>query len=170
MKLICRLFIALFVAVLSLPAYGEYTTADLLSMTLESLSYDKEADTAHVCGVGKIVHDGSIGEVLARRAAVADAQRGFLILRRGIKEGKPFRPDSVSGRVPPFRIVSEYIRDGVYFVEAETRLSELMKSREFHSAFAPLEEDDGDEEDSEEDTHDESSKDYPVPDTDSLVI
>lgn len=158
MRLKGSLILALVMAAFTLPAYGEYTSSELLDITLDSLSYDKKADTAHVCGAGKIMLDGSMGEILARRAAVADAQRGFLILRRGIIEGKPFRPGSVSGRVPPFRIVSEYIRDGVYFVEAETRLSELMGQAV------------KDDDNSEDDTHDEKGKDYSVPDDDSVII
>lgn len=163
MRLTGKLCLALFIAALSVPAYSEYTTDDLLRMTIESISYDKTADTARVRGVGKIMRDDGMGKVLARRAAVADAQRAFLILKRGINEGgeKPFRADSVSGHVPPFRIVSEDIKDGVYFVYAETSLSELMGTREFRRAFVLPDNE-------EEDAHDEDSKDYSVPITDSL--
>ena len=146
-----------------MPAYGEYSADELMRMTIDGISYDKEADIARVQGVGKITVSGVIGREYARRAAVSDAQRAFLILKRGINEGgeKPFRADSVSGHVPPFRIVSEDIKDGVYFVYAETSLSELMGTREFRRAFVLPDNE-------EEDAHDEDSKDYSVPITDSL--
>ncbi len=107
--------------------YSEYSTNDLIRMTIDGLSYDVEADTALVRGVGKIMQDDAMSLILARRAAITDAQRGLLILRRGIREGASPSPESVSGNLPPFRILSEDIRDGLYFVEIEAVLSELMK-------------------------------------------
>ena len=167
-----KLCIILFMAVLPVPACAEYTADELLRMTMEAVSYDKLSDTARVRGVGKIARDDGMGKVLARRAAVVDAQRAFLILRRGIKEGKPFRADSVSGHVPPFRIVSEDIRDGVYFVYAETSLSELMKAREVRRTFVlpDYDEDDNDDEEDEEGIYDENSKDHSIPAADSLNV
>ena len=109
--------------------FAEYSTNDLLELTLQSLSYDIQSDTAYVKGVGKITQDNPIGIFLARRAALTDAQRGLLILRRKIQEGKPPRMDSVSGNVPPFEILSESMKDGLYFVEVETNLSELLSEK-----------------------------------------
>lgn len=107
--------------------YSEYSTNDLIRMTIDGLSYDVEADTVLARGVGKIMQGDAMNLILARRAAITDAQRGLLILRRGIREGTPPSPESVSGYLPPFRILSEDIRDGLYFVEIEAVLSELME-------------------------------------------
>ncbi len=112
--------------------YAEHSADDLLKMTIEGLSYDTEADTASVLGVGKILQDDSLGLMRARRAAITDAQRGLLILRRSILEKKPPRPGSVSGSVPPFQVLSEDIRDGIYFVKIQAVLSELVEEEEQH--------------------------------------
>ena len=106
--------------------YADYSTDALMRMTIESLSYDIKSDTASVCGVGKILQNDSLGVMWARRAAITDAQRGLLILKRSILEDQPPSPDSVSGSVPPFRILSDDIRDGLYFVEICAVLSELV--------------------------------------------
>lgn len=106
--------------------HAEYSTDDLLRMTMESLSYDVEADIASVRGAGKIQNNDSQSLLSARRAAINDARRGLLILKRGLVEGEPMRPHSVSGNVPPFTILSEYVKDGLYFVDIEVSLSELL--------------------------------------------
>ena len=118
--------ITMLVLCLVSPAFSEYSTDDLLNMTVSSLKADRERDTAFVRGVGKISQAGSVGVHLARRTAIADAQRGLLILKRSIEENRPPRIDSVSGHVPGLRVKSEQIRDGLYFVEAEVSLSELL--------------------------------------------
>ena len=112
------------------PAMCEYTVEELLTMTVESLSYDVEADTASAQGVGRIDPDSSMGIVFARRAAITDAQRGLLILRRALREGRSPRPESVSGNLPPFRVISEDVKEGLYFVKIETDLSKLMKGKD----------------------------------------
>ncbi|MBR1438459.1 MAG: hypothetical protein IJ587_07975 [Synergistaceae bacterium] len=109
-----------------LPANAEYSSDDLLRMTVESLSYDVGSDRAFVCGVGKISGNDPIGTYSARRTALTDAQRGLLILKRSIKEGRPPKIQNVSGFVPPLKILSEKIMNGLYFIEAEVSLSELM--------------------------------------------
>lgn len=119
------------------PACAEYTADELMQMTLAGLSYDVKADTAHALGVGRIT-SGDKGILYARRAAITDAQRGLLILRRGIREGKPPRPHSVSGNLPPFRILSEDKRNGLYFVEIETKLSRLMKEKNSRPFLAEI--------------------------------
>lgn len=45
-----------------------------LKMTIETISYDIQANTASVRGVGKILQDNSTGLMLARRTAITDAQ------------------------------------------------------------------------------------------------
>ena len=107
-------------------AFSEYSTDDLLKMTVNSLKADRENDIAFVRGVGKISQDGPMGMVLARRTAIADAQRGLLILKRSLEENRPPRMDSVSGHVPGLRLKEESVRDGLYFVDAEVSLSELL--------------------------------------------
>ena len=107
-------------------AFSEYSTDDLLKMTVNSLKADRENDIAFVRGVGKISQDGPMGMVLARRTAIADAQRGLLILKRSLEEKRPPRMDSVSGHVPGLRLKDENVRDGLYFVDAEVSLSELL--------------------------------------------
>lgn len=97
-----------------------------MKMTIETISYDIQANTASVRGVGKILQDDSTGLMLARRTAITDAQRGLLLLRRSIIEGKSPRPDSVSGNVPPFSILSEDTKEGLYFVYIEAVLSDLV--------------------------------------------
>ena len=108
------------------PVFGEYSTDDLLKMTVDSLKVDRETDTATVRGVGKVSQDGALGVYLARRAAIADAQRGLLILKRSLEEGRPTRMESVSGYVPGLKVKSESMSEGLYFVEAEVSLSELL--------------------------------------------
>ena len=107
-------------------SFAEYSTDYLLRMTIESLSYDVGADVASVRGVGKITRNDTQGLIIARRAAINDARRGLLILKRGILEGKPLSPESVSGNVPSLEILSEETRDGLYFVDIEVSLSELL--------------------------------------------
>ena len=107
-------------------AYAEYSADVLLRMTIDSLSYDVKADTASARGVGKILQADGQGLLSARRVAINDARRGLLILKRGLLEGKTIRPESVSGNVPPFTILSEDARDGLYFVDIEVTLSDLM--------------------------------------------
>ena len=128
----CRILISLILSVILqyTAAYAEYSTDALLKMTIESLSYDVEADTASVRGVGKISQDDGQGLLNARRAAINDARRGLLILKRGLLEDKAMRPESISGNVPPIIILSEDIRDGLSFVDIEAALSELLELEE----------------------------------------
>lgn len=104
-----------------------HSSDELLKMTIESLSYDVRSDKAFACGVSIISGNDARSRISARRAAITDAQRGFLILRISIKEGRPPRIRNISGYVPPIKVLSEDIRDGLYFVDIETSLSALMK-------------------------------------------
>ncbi|MBQ3653623.1 MAG: hypothetical protein II954_04295 [Synergistaceae bacterium] len=105
------------------PAFCEYSTDDLLTMTLGSLRADWVRDKATARGVGRIV---GAGEGLARRGAIVDAQRGLLVLKRSLEEGAPPRPESVTGQVPPVKVVFEAVSGDLYFVEVEASLSELL--------------------------------------------
>ena len=138
------------------PAFSEYSTDDLLKMTVASLNADRENDTAFVRGVGKISQEGSMGIFLARRSAIADAQRGLLILKRSLEEKRPPRIDSVSGHVPGLKIKSESMNDGLYFVEAEVSLSELL-GHEAEDDVDIYDEDDDYEDDEEESDDDEEA-------------
>ncbi len=125
MSFLKTLLLVLSIAIQSGAASADYSADDLMRMTIESLSYDIKSDTASATGVGKIPDGNPYGTMLARRAAITDAQRGLLILRRSIIEKEPPRPGSVSGSVPPFEILSEDVRDGLYFVEIRASLSDL---------------------------------------------
>ena len=121
------IFATALIFALSAVAFAEYSTQELVDMTLNSLHYDKGGNVAYAKGYGIISGDKPVDVALARRAALTDAQRGLLILRRSIKEGKPPRSDSVSGYVPPVNILSENIDNGLYSVEISAVLSDLIK-------------------------------------------
>ena len=124
MKRLCLLTLLCFVA----PAAATYTTQDLLRMTQESLRANWQENTATVQGVGRISQEGVQGVLLARRAALADAGRGLLFLREQLRSSGR-RGTRLSGHVPPLRLLSESVRDGLYFVEVETALSTLLGER-----------------------------------------
>lgn len=107
------------------------TTEDLLRMTEESLYADWQGNRALVQGVGRIVQDTAQGRLLARRAALTDARRGLLLLRRSILEDPALRERTLwlSGPVPPVRILSERIVGGLYFIEVEAALSRLLSKQ-----------------------------------------
>ena len=58
MKYIAMTMLVLCIA---FPAFGEYSTDDLLKMTVKSLRADRLSDTAFVRGVGKISQEGPTG-------------------------------------------------------------------------------------------------------------
>ena len=107
-----------------------YSTSELLQMTQESLRADWQNNTAYVRGVGRIADpDDSQSLFLARRAALTDARRGLLSLRKKIlssKTRKNFSSSRLSGYVPPLRLLSESMSDELYFVEVEAELSRLL--------------------------------------------
>ena len=110
-------------------AAESYTTSELLRMTQESLNADWQTNTAYVRGVGRILQDDSQGLLLARRAALTDARRGLLLLRKEILSSdykQNSRSLRLSGYVPPLRLLSETISDELYFVEVEAELSQLL--------------------------------------------
>ncbi|RRD64439.1 hypothetical protein [Fretibacterium sp. OH1220_COT-178] len=124
-------FVLLFCLVLPAPAVPlaePVPTADLFEMTEESLQADWQENRAVVCGVGRIVHNTGQGRLLARRAALTDARRGLLLLRRRILDDPALRERALwlAGHVPPVRVLSERIEGGLYFIEVETALSRLL--------------------------------------------
>lgn len=121
-----RIALGLMVVLCVGPAFSEYSTDDLLTMTLGSLRADWVRDRAIARGVGRISQDDAVGVNLARRGAMIDAQRGLLILKRSLEEGASPRPESVTGQVPPMKVVSEAVSGDLYFVEVEASLSELL--------------------------------------------
>ena len=149
-----KFILALVFVILNLNSYAqaEYTNDELMNMNLQSLRADFEEDKAYSTGTGRIINDAPNAMALARRAALSDAQRGLLILRRGLKEGRPVRPDDVSGHVPPVKILSEEESGDIYIVAVETVLSELMKdSKEVHEEKYIREEDEEEDEEEHED-------------------
>ena len=131
--MIKKFALALLVLVLvSAPVYSSsssytYSTKELLDMTLESLKYDVSNNTAYVRGVGRIADNSPSSLLLARRAALVDAQRGMLFLKKSIKDFRSVK--NVSGHVPALRLLSESTRDGLYFVEVEAALSDLLSGK-----------------------------------------
>ena len=111
---------------LSSYALAKYSNEDLMNMNLKSLSADFGHDKAYSTGAGRIISGQPNSLALARRAALSDARRGLLILKRELEEGRPRRPDDVSGHVPPVKILDEFESGDIYVVRVEAVLSELM--------------------------------------------
>lgn len=105
---------------------AEYTNDELMKMNLQVTSADFENDTAYSQGTGRIIRGRPNALILAKRAALTDARRGLLILRRELREGIHGINNSVSGYVPPVEILSETESGDLYIVEVRALLSELM--------------------------------------------
>lgn len=127
-----KIILALIFVLLNLNSYAqaEYSNEELMNMNLQSLRADFTKDRAYSTGAGRIVDDMPNAVSLARRAALSDARRGLLILKRELKEGRPRTSDDVSGYVPPVKIISETNSEDIYIVEVEAVLSELMSEPE----------------------------------------
>ncbi|MDR3265879.1 MAG: hypothetical protein LBT15_07705 [Synergistaceae bacterium] len=90
-----------------------------------------EADNrASASGLGRITEDSPQGRLLARRAALMDARRNLLVLRKKILEGPQSDVRSVSGRLvaPSQKIQSERVEGNLYRLEIEVRLDELLRT------------------------------------------
>lgn len=117
---------------------------ELLNMTRESLRYDFANNTAYVKGVGIINTNNAQGILLARRAALTDARRGLLILKRELLSGKKFTSQEInlSGHVPALKILSESQKHdhdkNLYFVEVEAALSELLRNKYYLNMMTGL--------------------------------
>jgi len=113
-------------------ASEEYTTLELLDMTLSSLHADIEQNIAYARGVARIKEQTEEGYWLARRGALADARRGLLLLKKRIENESNYTSLDdkneviLSGKVPPIKLLSETVQDGLYFVEVEARLNDLL--------------------------------------------
>lgn len=105
---------------------AEYTNDELMKMNLQVMSADFVNDTAYSQGTGRIIRGRPNALILAKRAALTDARRGLLLLRRELREGRPGINNSVSGYVPPVEILSETESGDLYIVEVRAVLSELM--------------------------------------------
>ena len=151
-----KIILALMFVLMSLNPYAhaEYTNDELAGINLRSLHADFTKDTAYSLGTGRIIHYIPNAIPLARRAALADAQRGLLILRRELKEGRPRTNADVSGHVPPVKIISEHESGDIYVVEVEAVLSELMRD-ESKDVITEEGEDDYDENDYDDEYKDE---------------
>ncbi|MBQ7264157.1 MAG: hypothetical protein IJR14_10635 [Synergistaceae bacterium] len=114
---------------LSVPVLAAPKTAELLRVGRDGLRADWGADRAFARGVGRVARAGAVGHLLARRAALLDARRGLLILRGDLLRGRGARKArSVSGVVPPVKILTERCDGELYVVEVEASLSGLLAS------------------------------------------
>ena len=92
-------------------------------------------------GVGRIMEDSAQGRLLGRRAAITDARRKLLIQRQQLAGDPGLKMTHGTTNVSGFlfgtqRITSEGVRNGIYFVEIEMRLSELLHSEFDEDKFA----------------------------------
>ena len=138
-----KFFVALFMGfyVLLTPALsgGEQAEPDvknLRAMTRDSgVAYPKE-NLAVASGVGWIKEDTAQGRLLARRAALLDARRNLLALRRKLFD-KSHSATGVSGHIAAHQIRKERIEGDLYFMEIEAPLDELLKP-DFSAKFFML--------------------------------
>jgi hypothetical protein len=79
-------------------------------------------------GNGKISAGTAQGKLLARRAALTDARRNLLTLKQAALRGPGYDGpgNSVSGRIGAHRVTSERVSDGIYKIEVEMPLYDLL--------------------------------------------
>ena len=86
---------------------------------------------ATVTGRGRIAEEGAQGRALARRAALTDARRNFLVLRERLSRGDSnagrHRTTVVSGKVRASEVHSERIEGSFYILELDVPLDDLVK-------------------------------------------
>ncbi len=85
---------------------------------------------AVVTGRGRIVGDDAQSRALARRAALTDARRNFLVLRERLVQGDSYaqrRRSVVSGIVRASEVHSERIEGSFYLLELDVSLNDLLK-------------------------------------------
>ena len=100
----------------------------LMAMTQNSgRAYPKE-NRAVASGVGRIREDTAQARLLARRAALLDARRNLLALRRKLFDGPYSAPAGLSGYVGAHKIYGERTEGSLYFLEVEVPLDELLRA------------------------------------------
>ena len=110
---------------------GEQTrpdTNDLKTMTVDSGKAYQKGNFAVASGVGRIREDTAQERLLARRAALLDARRNLLVLRRKLLEDSRSAPVSLSGHVAAHKVSAERVEGNLYFLEVEVPLDELLKA------------------------------------------
>jgi len=118
-----------------------------LASNAESRIKEAEAKTRtvgnkiSVTGVGRVMEDTAQGRLLGRRAAITDGRRKLLIQRQQLLGDPSFQSSYGTTNVSGFltgtqRIKSEGVRNGIYFIEIEMRLSELLDSKFDEDKFA----------------------------------
>ncbi|MDR1873863.1 MAG: hypothetical protein LBQ90_02455 [Synergistaceae bacterium] len=84
-----------------------------------------------VSGTGRISENTAQGRLLARRAALTDARRNLLVLRQKLLKDPRFKSSgAVSGTLvaPSQAIRSERVEGGLFFLELDVRLDELLNT------------------------------------------
>jgi len=80
-------------------------------------------------GTGRVAEDTSQGRLLARRAALSDARRNLLALRKLYgRTDLIASPSEVSGRTGSHGVRSERVEGGLYTVEVEIPFEEWLSS------------------------------------------
>ncbi|NLL37006.1 MAG: hypothetical protein GX256_05745 [Fretibacterium sp.] len=109
------------------------TARELREMTAPYLYANWEANRAHARGVGRVTKAGSQGLLLARRAALLDAERNLLLLRAHILKDPALnrRIVTLSGKIPPpVTSLGDFVENGLCFLDIEVPLSSLLGKKE----------------------------------------
>jgi hypothetical protein len=95
---------------------------------------DASGSRVVISGAGRIPDNTAQGKLLARRAALTDARRNLLALRHRLLKDPRFKSQSsvhsVSGRLsgPSQTIRSERVEGGLFFLELDMRLDDLLNT------------------------------------------
>jgi len=92
-------------------------------------------------GVGRVEDDTAQGKLLGRRAALTDARRKLLAQRQKFLGDPRFQSSHGTTTLSGFltgtqKIKSEGVRGGIYFVEVEMNLNDLLHSKFDENRFA----------------------------------
>ena len=100
-----------------------------LGMPKGSVGIDIASNRVWASGVGRIADDTAQEKILARRAALLDARRNLLALRQELQKTN-YKSGFVSGRITgkTQTINSERTEGGLYFLEVEMSIDELMRT------------------------------------------
>ena len=126
-KFFVALFIGLYVFLTPALSGGEPigSVNSLRTMTQYSGKAYPYRNLAVASGVGVIRENSAQGRLLARRAALLDARRNLLALRRELLNG--FSPRDLSGHVAAHKVVGERVEGNLYFLDVEVPLDALLK-------------------------------------------